>query len=237
MDDELLRALGRTQRRGAPSPPPMPDAPPSPSPAPELLAPFDTAERDALLDAVFAKVDGDAATPEVTPIVAAKRSHARSLGLVAIAVAIAAALVLWVARPSDTGAALPSYALTELRGGAATVRAEPGDTDRELLLARGERIELTLTPAQPTTAPLVVDLVARSPGHADVTARVPAQVTASGAVRLAGPLDDFIALEPGAWQLWVVLSPAAAAPRDAIAALEQSNVRKVGFRVKLAAPE
>ncbi|MBK8713971.1 MAG: hypothetical protein IPN32_04435 [Deltaproteobacteria bacterium] len=237
MDDELLRALARTQRRGNAPDTSMPDAQPLPIPAPELIAPFDSAERDALLDAVFAEVDGDTAAAQVTPITAApKATRGRAVGLVAVALAIAAVLVLWLARPGGSVAPLPSYELTELRGGAATVRAEPGDVDRELALAPGDRIEVTLTPAAPSTAAMVVDLVAQSPGRADVTARVPAQVSPSGAVRVSGPLDALVALEPGAWQIWVVLSPADAAPGDAREVLAQPNVRKVGFRVKLAAP-
>lgn len=237
MDDELLRALARTQRRGHDPDTPMHDAQPSQTPAPELVAPFETSERNALLDAVFAAVDGGAAVAEVTPITDAPRpSRSRALGLVAVALAIAAVLVLWLARPDGVVAPLPTYALTELRGGAATVRAEPGDIDRELALAPGDRIEVTLTPAAPTTAALVVDIVAQSPGRTDVVARVPAQVSPNGAVRVSGPLDALVALEPGAWQIWVVLSPADAAPGDAREVLAQPNVRKVGFRVKLAPP-
>ena len=56
MDDELLRALARTQRRGHDPDTPMHDAQPSQTPAPELVAPFETSERNALLDAVFAAV-------------------------------------------------------------------------------------------------------------------------------------------------------------------------------------
>ncbi len=238
MKDDLLRALARTQRDDQGTGTPMQDvkATSGQTPAPDRFAPLEPAERDALLDAVFARVDARTPAGSVPPVVGAQRPRRATAIAMALIVAVAAMAVLWLARPGTGGATLPSYALTELSGGASAVRAEPGAHDGELELLASDRIELTVTPAQAGPAALVVDLVAQAPGRPDVMARVPAEISASGAVRLEGPLDRFIALTPGSWQIWVVISPAADAPSGAQAALAAEHVRRVGFRVRLFDP-
>lgn len=242
MDDELLRALARTHRSLEPSDQPMrahADTRTDRDGILEtLIAPLDADERASVLDNVFAKIDAGTAAHAEAPIAIAKPSRGRTVGVLAVAVAIAAVLVLWLAQPRGGGGGpeLPSYALTELRGGAAEVRSDPGAIDRVLALQPGDSIALVLTPATATAGPLVVDLVAQAPGKPDVMARVDAQIAKSGAVRIEGPLDRFLALEPGEWQIWAVVSPADRAPTDAAAALDDASVRRVGFRVRLAAP-
>lgn len=247
MDDELLRALGRAQRHQDPMPTPVPTEPNADTPgvADALTRPLDEAERASVLDAVFGQLDAeppaDAAVEAapaiaITPVVAvvpSSSSRGRVMGAVAVLVAIAAALVLWFGRPAASVAELPSYALTELRGGISEMRAEPGAIDRVVDLPRRGTITLVVTPAVASAEPLVVDLVAEGEGRAPRMARVQAETSKSGAVRLSGVLTEMIDLEPGAWTITVVVSPAAAAPGDVEEALSSAAGRRVTFRVAL----
>jgi hypothetical protein len=237
VDDELLRALARTQSRHAGSDAPMnttadPVAHAGPLPS-ELVRPLDAAERAAILDAVFANVDGASSTP--TDIASARASRpGRFVALVGAAIALAAAFVLWVAIPRRDDARLPSYELTELRGGASTVRSTTSDTDRRLELQRGDTIELTLTPATAIDVPLVVDVVAESTDGMARIARVPARVSPSGAVRLEGALDAWLPLELGEWRITVSVASAEDAPSTVDDALVGDARARVTFWVNLA---
>ncbi len=248
MDDELLRALGRAQRHQDPMPTPVPTDPNAETPgaADALTRPLDEAERASVLDAVFGQLDAEApaeagvegapsVAAEAAPVVAIAPSSSRGrvMGAIAVLVAMAAALVLWFGRPTAVVAELPSYALTELRGGIAEMRSEPNAVDRVVDLPLRGKIELVVTPAVASAEPLVVDLVAQGEGRPDRMARVKAETSTSGAVRLSGVLTEMIDLEPGAWTITVVVSPAAAAPGDVEAALTGVAGRRVVFRVAL----
>jgi hypothetical protein len=240
VDDELLRALARTQKRHA-----GPDAPmdttadrveqPA-SPIAELVAPFGPEERAAMLDAVFARVDAEARAPETLPIGSiSNRSRGRTAAIVSAVVAVAAALVLWVALPRTSEPQLPSYALTELRGGASSMRGDPGSLDHVVELNAGEEIEITMTPASATRVPLVVDVIAEAQGHEPTMARVPAIVSASGAVRIAGSPTEWLGLAPGSWRITVSVAPVDQAPATTDEALGDERLRRVSFDLRIAA--
>ncbi len=236
MDDELLRALARTQSRHAGSDVPMdttadPVAHAGPLPS-ELVRPLDAAERAAILDAVFANVDGTSSAP--THIASARASKpGRLAAFVGAVIALAAALMLWLAIPRGDDAQLPSYELTELRGGRSSMRSSTSGTDRRLELQRGDTIELTLTPETAVGIPLAVDLVAESADGTSRIARVPAQVSPSGAVRLEGTLDAWLPLDPGDWEITVSVASAQGAPSTVDDALESEARARVTFRVSL----
>jgi hypothetical protein len=144
----------------------------------ELTAPFDAHERTAMLDAVFAQVDRAVPATDVRELGSVSGgTRARTGMLVAFALAVAAALVLWVAKPAPVGANLPDYTLTELQGGVMSVRSDPGAVDRPLHISTADRIEIVASPATPVPGPLVVDLVAQATERAPQMARVPAEVS------------------------------------------------------------
>jgi hypothetical protein len=239
VDDELLRALARTQKRHIGPDTPMDTtadrvAPTDSLPA-ELIRPLDADERAGILDAVFARVDEDAGRSKPVSITAARSSSRGRVAAIAGGVlAIAAALVLWIALPRGVDPQLPYYALTELRGGASTMRSDPSALDRVLELRAGEPISLTITPERATSEPLVVDVIAEAEGRPASMARVPAQVSSNGAVRIRGALDEWLTLAPGDWDITVVVAPADRAPADAQAALADEGSRRVTFRVAIA---
>jgi len=238
VDDELLRALARLEKQSrTPGAPMQTTADPRPDPAEpaaDLTAPFEPSERAALLDAVFARVDGESAHTEVRSIESAPK-RGRTAAIVAVAIAIAAALVLWIARPADVGASLPQYTLTELRGGTTGMRSDPGAVDRVVEVSPADRIELVATPATSVAGPVVVHLIAQASNGAARMARVPAEVSASGAVRLEGSLADWLVLEPGRWRLVLAIAPADRAPTSAEAALADPELRRVEWAAQITA--
>ncbi|MBC8074081.1 MAG: hypothetical protein IAG13_37520 [Deltaproteobacteria bacterium] len=158
--------------------------------------------------------------------------------MLAAAVAIAAALVLWLAGPSSGSEdVLPGYAISTLRGGASAVRSDRTNVDRTLVLADdAQEIDVVVAPAQAVTGPVAVTLIAEASGRAaQLVAVDAAEISPSGSVRLRGPLSRFIALEPGTWQLWIVVTRADERPKSADAARDDATQRRVGFRVELAA--
>lgn len=239
MDDELLRALARAQKRHA-----EPDVPmdttanrvdqTGPTMA-ALVAPFAPEERAAMLDAVFSRIDAEQSDGPVPIASAAKASRGRVVAIVGAVIAMAAALVLWVALPRSPEPQLPGYALTELRGGASAVRSDPSALDRVVELRAGDEIAVTITPESATHVPLVVDVIAEGRGRAAVMARVPAEVSRSGAVRITGSLGGWLDLEPGAWRITVTLSPSDLAPDTAMEALADERLRRVAFDVQVTA--
>ncbi|PRP91717.1 hypothetical protein ENSA5_52970 [Enhygromyxa salina] len=234
MDDELLRLLGRHQREDL-------DADASER---EVPAPYEGAERAALLDDLFARVDAEgenegsaheheppsAASDRVIELdvhrtragpgeeTQARSSSRRSLILLtSLATAAAAALLLWWGL-GETGedpllAQLPSYEISRLQGGVARSRAEPSG-ERPTVRA-DSTIDWVFTPAEPIREPLAVALVAVSETGARVfAARVEAEISAEGAIRLRGLLATHIELEPGEWTLRVLVAPPDRLPRD-----------------------
>jgi len=226
MADELLPALGRYQRQ-------QQDSVAVNAIEEEALRPLNEAERAAVLDAAFGRLEQEPhedATPRdeaelVPPISMAERRHGSKTALViGVVLAIAAALVLWrgaatTPTPPEAPlvAALPSYAITQLRAGEAKHRAAPEGVVLEVSSTPHAHFTLVLTPARPVLEPVAVALVARtSGGETRVTRPVEGvQVSANGALQLDGPLDEFIALTPGVWTLELLVGPPETLPEDA----------------------
>lgn len=208
MADELLQALGKRQREAEGGPVPHLDA-------------VDGEDGEALLDGLFeqldAKAPADAPAPQatVTPL-PQRNARWAALGVV---VAMAAALLLWFGTRSAVPT-LPSYRATAIEGGPALVRDAPdGVADRVELSAPSDRIDWSFAPATPVEGALDVALSAqRNDDGTRVFSRATAQVSASGGVRLRGPLSDFIALTPGTWSVDVIIAPETHGPSSAQAA-------------------
>jgi hypothetical protein len=216
MTDELLRALGKQQRR---DPSPGSAMPPNSTDAEALLRPFDTEEREALLDRVMERLDrGPGLAEEPLPVVDLEaRRRSPAVVLVAIAVSIAAVLLLWFVMrpPTPDVAGLPEYAFTQLQGGVAEQRS--ADALPEVVKVHADdSIDWVLTPAQPVRAAIDVGLLAEpDEGVARLVPLPAAQVSTSGAIRIEGRLADHVALEPGAWTLSIVVAPEGELPDDA----------------------
>jgi hypothetical protein len=230
VDDELLRALTRHHKRDTTPETAMETTATTRDVQSEISRPFQGDERAALLDALFSKIDASASeTPTVTSI----RSKRRVGAIVAAVTAIAAALVLWIALPRAPQVELPTYALTELHGGAAAMRSDPSQLDRVVELAPEDRLSLMITPATANRVPLVVDVVIAAPGAAPRMVRVPAEVSPSGAVRLT-TTPTSLGLDVGEHRLVVAISSADAPPDDPAEALSGPERRRIDVRVRVA---
>lgn len=229
MADDLLRALGRHQREDLERP----------ADAPEPLQDDD----ERLLDEVFGRLDA-AESPGPAPVIDLD-ARRRRWALVTVLTSVAAALVLgfwWIASTitannPDAIARLPDYATSSLRGGPASHRSEPAPSEA-LSLRASDRIEWDVTPAEPVREPLAVALLAEpTAGPARLVPEVAAEISESGVVRLRGPLDGFVALEPGAWTLTLIIAAPDLLPRE-LAELDdeqRSAWQRVSIRVTITA--
>ena len=213
MDDELLSALGRARRDELAS---GGDAMHAADP------PLSNTERQRVLAGVFAELDsrGETETPASAKVIAPSRWRTAVVGA---ALAIAAALVLLLARPfGENGqlAPLPGFAITRVEGGTSSVRSDPGQGPLQLR-SPSDAIDVVITPDARVSGELGVVVVARSEGveprMAVITERV--ERSANGAVRIRGPLDRFVRLARGTWRIEWWVSHAGAEPRtlDALA--------------------
>lgn len=245
MDDELLRALARPRPRAAPDGEPSmqtsSEARHDAHAIDEIARPLSDAERESVLDAVFERLDAADvdATPSAAPVVQLgerKASRARLFAGLGVVLAIAAALVLWIAvpRPGPSDA-LPGYSITSLHGGDSAVRSDPQALDRVLVLESPDApIDVVVSPAQAVAVPLAVTLVASGAGAAARMVGVEAaEISPSGAVRLRGPLSRFVALDRGAWELAIVVSPRDHVPANAAAALADRGLGRATVRVEI----
>lgn len=212
MDDELLRALGRSQREDLEAPP---DAAPADPRWDELLEPFDDDTREQLLDAVFEQVAATTSpTREREPAPVIDLSARRRWSVVGLLISAAAAvgLGIWWARDTtnptrDAVALLPDYTTSSLHGGQASQRSDPRDSVEALRMRSTEAIDWVVTPAEPIRESITVALLAEpTSGPALFVAKLDAQISESGAVRLRGPLDRFVALTPGSWTLTLLIA-------------------------------
>jgi hypothetical protein len=185
----------------------------------DLLRPFDEREREAVLDGVMARLGKGATPASPQPVVdpplvdlQERRSPRPSIVVLAVALAAAAALVLWFVMqppspaPGSEVASLPKYAFTELRGGIAKTRS--GDeTPAEVQLRADETIDWVVTPAAPVRSEVELALLAEpDEGEARLVPLPDVRVSKSGAVRIEGRLSDFVELTPGGWTLSVLIT-------------------------------
>ncbi|MGH1343864.1 MAG: hypothetical protein ACRBN8_20065 [Nannocystales bacterium] len=209
MADELLEALAQHQRETDAKDPPIP------------LDDFDGEAGDALLDDMFAELDAKAAIA-AAPSIAAQPPNVTELPqrrstvwvAAAVALAAAAALVLWFAVRAPVVDALPTYNAIEIAGGPAAIRGDHDAVASQLEL-RGpdDNIDWKFSAASSVEQSVAVSLLATSKDGQVVFAKaVDANLKASGSARLRGPLDGFIDLPPGQWTVEVVFSHASEAP-------------------------
>lgn len=254
MSDDLLSAFGRKQRQdldaGSEASSPEDDV---------LTRPFDEDERASILDAVFDRVEAAAtvnpspetetvsAGPEPSNVVelASRRRQVLIGSLLAVAAAVTLVWWGWPGAESEhvLVASLPDYTFAELGGGIAEQRSEPhpaADLAMPALKLRADSsINWVLTPAKPTQNPIGVALLARSDAGATLfVPRLDVQVSEQGAVRLQGPLDQYVALAVGQWTLTLFIAGPKELPSDAGSASDSAGPwRNLAIRVTIIADE
>ncbi len=232
MDDDLLRALGRHQREDL-EVPSAASEPPS------------ERDADALLDAVFARVDAGQVGPpvELAPVIdLAARRRQLTMGIV---LALAAALVLGLGLVVLVGqgrndapqvASLPSYATSELRGGPALTRSD--ERPSELSMTASDQLDWIITPAQAPAHALELGLLiepAGAPADARWITKVPATITESGVIRIRAPLAELAPLEPGEYAITLIIAAQGGLPSDREAARTREDVQRVAIRITVTA--
>ncbi|HWB77911.1 MAG TPA: hypothetical protein VG755_23265 [Nannocystaceae bacterium] len=222
MDDELLSTLGRVRRDELAEPSAEAE------PVHTAEAPLTNTERTRVLDAVFAKLEAEDTAASGAKVITPSRW--RSGALLGAVLAIAAALVLVIARPSvrhdDELSALPSFTITRLEGGTSAVRSDPRAGPLHLR-SSSDAIDIVVTPGTRVHEQLAVVVVARGGDGAPRMAVITDLVERSpdGALRIRGPLDRFIVLAPGKWTIEWLVSRAGAEPQS-IAALDDAKAKR-----------
>lgn len=233
MDDELLSTLGRLRRDELAEPSAEAD------PVHAAEAPLTNTERTRVLEAVFAKLDADEPEPSTSAAKVIAPSRWRSGALVGAVLAIAAALVLVIARPSmhhdDELSALPGFTITRLEGGASALRSDPA---QGLLRLRSvsDAIDIVITPDVRVHEHLAVVVVARGDDGERRMATITDVVERSpdGALRIRGPLDRFVVLAPGTWTIEWLVGRAGAEPTT-LAALDDAKAARAWRSVTMEA--
>lgn len=234
MSDELLKALGRTQREDDAAGQPSGD-----TSIESLVSPIDNEEASSLLNDVFATVDAadesKPAEPEPEPGNVVELAPRRGRVWVAAAVAIAAAMLLWVfVRPSAPS--LPAYTAVSIAGGPADVRSGDESIKTALTLtAADDPIDWRFAPAAPADGVAVAILAKSATGETRFTKVESAEIAASGSVKMHGPLDRFIALEDGVWTVDVLFATLGALPADANKAAAGGDWQSHRIQVTIAA--
>jgi hypothetical protein len=151
------------------------------------------AERKADQGAAKAAEPVAGARPAEVVSLDARRRLRRGWMVGSAALALAAGVALWVATRSDGGgAALPEYALL-VSGGERDVRA---DEPKAVTLAPGSRVTMTLRPAEPAAIPLEARAFLVQ-GSTEIALDAAVEVSADGAVRMAGRVPAAAALAAG----------------------------------------
>lgn len=251
MNDDLLGALGRHQRESL-------DAAPEPldddDPLFAAAQPLAVHEQEALLDAVFARVDpsagassdasrepssGSPASSEPSaPVIDLAARRRRTLSVV---FALAAALVLAIGVMSllDRGpskpaqlAVLPAFATSELRGGQALTRSD--DRPGALTMAADDELDWIITPASPPRDAFELGLVIEpSAGEGRWLTTLPATITDSGVIRIRAALDELAPLTPGDHALTLVIAEQGQLPRDLDSARTNEAVQRVAIQITI----
>jgi hypothetical protein len=174
-DDELLQAIAESAKRGK-----------------------QAAGVPALDEVTRARIAKSIATS-----LPRKRNRVALASTGAGVLALAAALLLFMRHPADD---LPAYDVVVL-GGAREVRGVDTPNTKEsapLRLRHGDRFEIQLTPAHATQGALA-GRAFLTRGPTTIPFRGAVELAPEGGARVAGTLDDFPGVTPGASELVVVL--------------------------------
>jgi hypothetical protein len=198
-DEELLKGLARAVREER-------DTEAHGRGDAELARPFDEATRGRFADAAL-RAMGTAPAREPRPRARVVRLGAAAAGVVALA---AAALVY----VHGSGApALPPYEVSLVGGDSQTRAAPAAAASREIAVRADGYLEIRLRPEHATgAAPEVHTAVVHDGAARPWAPRV--EVSADGAVRVAGPVSTLFDDPRGTWEALVAIGRAGAVPVD-----------------------
>ena len=248
MDEDLLRALGERQRAAEPSErdgESVSEALPAELAA--LLEPIEGEEADELIDGAMRRLeaseteaDAKGESASETPTAEATAA-ANWKGAVAVVVAMAAALLLWFGLSSGGGGTMPEYSVVSLQTGPAAMRSDGGGSvQRKVSTPAGGPVDWRFSPTGTVPGTIAVALLATNvAGESKLSRPKGVAITPAGAVRIAGPLDRFIALSPGAWTLEVIIGPPQtlpSSPEAAIGAGRDAGWQSIPLEVTITAP-
>jgi hypothetical protein len=206
-DEEMLKLLGEVAREHQ-------DSPLDSRWEALVRGELSQQEQDALFDdeglerAQIAPLGQDFDDKMAAKLLAMNRPVRRTWLRLAPVLAMAAALLLWVAVPTGP-TALPDYEMV-VRGGNQVVRSVDEAVTGPRVLGPGAQLEVLLRPETPSESPVACSAwFVRSSGQlAPWTGDL--AISPSGAVRLAGVVGETLKLVPGPQDLLIVLHPASA---------------------------
>ncbi len=200
-----------------------------------LLNPPRGRARDSLLDGFEQRLkSASPQTPEnaesdagrVVELASAtpKRGGGMIAGL-AVVVALAAALLLWLLVPSadDVGVGT-EYTVASFQAGRAEQRAEPTDVGATIRTTPDDPFRAVLSPASAVSTSVALAVIARPAGGAGICARPTTGVDISdvGAVKIDGTLDQFATVTPGQWQLELWIGAPGSLPADGATGVQEA---------------
>jgi hypothetical protein len=148
-------------------------------------------------------------TPEAGPpqeprsrLLPFRRPTARFAGWLATAMAVAAALLLFLRTPATPS--LDTLYAAELSGGAQALRG--GDAEPSRVFVPGSLLTLVLSPNPPVSDPVEArGFLDRGTGLVPLEPEPAFEIGSSGAVRLRGRVGEEVRLPPGEQRIWVVV--------------------------------
>jgi hypothetical protein len=169
--------------------------------AADAVAPLGAAARERIV----ARAIG-AARPNVVPM-----RRRRTIAVVAaFAVAAAVGLAIMLPRGSD---ALPAYELA-MSGGVSAARGDAANADDVLVVRAGTRLDIVLRPARDVTQPIEV-LAALSCADRATAVSLPAEISATGSIRVSADAPSLFGDAIGACTLVLAVAPKGAIRNDA----------------------
>jgi hypothetical protein len=165
----------------------------------EAFRPLDADFRERVLHAVLAPQPAAEAEERAATVLPFRRRFVQVGGWLAAA----AVLALVVTRLGGPVEPLPEY-LLEVGGGDRQIRSEDPEAAEERVFAQGSRLELVLRPRTAVSGPVEASLFVDRGGKLRPW-DVDAEVSSTGAVKVAGVLGRDLELEPGDWAVWIAV--------------------------------
>ncbi len=184
--------------------------------------PIDAAEAEAVLARVLAGVGAPA--NDVVPVVARRRGW---IAAAAVGLAAAAAIVIAI-WPRDRGPGLPAYVEDSFEGGVKAVRKDVPAVPRDAVvpLLPTSSIRWVFAPMEATTLEVELRIAVTGDATTCVAPKTGVRVVPSGAIELAGAMQDVLPLAPGEYTLTALVGT----KHDMAAAKDPCSVDDGGSR-------
>lgn len=137
---------------------------------------------------------------------------------IAVVLAVAAALILWIAIPPPARGALVAYDFT-VRSQSVQVQRTTDGTEVHRYRPESS-IDIAITPERAVTEAIELRILARDEQGQESLLAPPVTRSPEGALRVSGRLEAVLPLAPGRWRLRLILSLPGTAPTDAGAVVD-----------------